>query len=60
MLHQRIVGKLKGLGVVVSATTVRNWLRETGLGPLGRRRGMTWREFMRIHRGLVNEYVLAA
>jgi putative transposase len=46
---QRIVGELKGLGVV-SATTVRNWLRETGLGPVGRRRGITWREFMRTHR----------
>ena len=27
--YQRIVGELKGLGVVVSATTVRTWLRET-------------------------------
>jgi hypothetical protein len=48
--YQGIVGELKGLGVLVSATTVRNWLREADLGPLGRRRGMTWREFMRIHR----------
>jgi hypothetical protein len=31
--YQRIVGELKGLGVIVSATTVRNWLREAGLGP---------------------------
>jgi hypothetical protein len=48
--YQRIVGELKGLGVVVSATTVRNWLRESGLGPAGTRRGMSWREFIRIHR----------
>jgi transposase InsO family protein len=46
----RIVGELKGVGVVVSATTVRTWLRGAGLGPVGTRRGMTWREFVRIHR----------
>jgi transposase InsO family protein len=44
------VGELKGLGVVVSPTTVRNWLRAAGVGPVGTRRGMTWREFVRIHR----------
>ena len=48
--YQRIVGELKGLGVDVSATTVRNWLRQPGVGLVGRRRGMSWREFMRIHR----------
>lgn len=48
--YQRIVGELKGLGRAVSATTVRAWLREAGLGPGGRRRGMTWREFVRTHR----------
>jgi transposase InsO family protein len=48
--YQRIVGELKGLGVVVSTTTVRNWLREAGVGPVGTRRGMTWREFVRVHR----------
>ena len=47
--YRRIVGELKGLAVAVSATTVRTWLREAGLGPVGRRRGMTWREFLRIH-----------
>ena len=47
--YQRIVGELKGLGRAVSATTVRTWLREAGLGPAGRRRGMTWREFVRTH-----------
>jgi hypothetical protein len=35
--YQRIVGELKGLGIVVSATTVRKILREEQLGP-GRER----------------------
>src|SRR5438067_2910066 len=48
--YQRIVGELKGLGVAVSATTVRTWLRAVGLGPASTRRGMTWREFLRAHR----------
>ena len=48
--YQRIVGELKGLGLVVSATTVRTWLRAAGLGPGGTRGGMTWREFVRAHR----------
>jgi hypothetical protein len=37
--YQRIVGELKGLGVTVSATTVRAWLRAAGLGPAGKRAG---------------------
>jgi putative transposase len=48
--YQRIVGELKGLGMLVSATTVRTWLRAAGLGPSGTRRGITWREFVRAHR----------
>jgi putative transposase len=48
--YQRIVGELKGLGVTISSTTVRTWLRAAGLGPAGRRQGMTWREFIRTHR----------
>jgi putative transposase len=48
--YQRIVGELKGLGLTVSATTVRTWLRAAGVGPAGRRRGITWREFIRAHR----------
>jgi putative transposase len=47
--YQRIVGELKGLGIAVSATSVRTWLREGGLGP-GTRPGSTWREFIRAHR----------
>jgi hypothetical protein len=48
--YQRIVGELKGLGFTVSATTVRTWLRQAGLGPVGTRGGTTWREFIRAHR----------
>jgi putative transposase len=48
--YQRIVGELKGLGVTVSATTVRSWLRAARLGPVGTRKGMTWREFIRTQR----------
>jgi transposase InsO family protein len=48
--YQRIVGELKGLGLAVSATTVRTWLRSAGLGPAGTRGGMSWREFLRTHR----------
>ena len=36
--------------MVVSATTVRTWLRAGGIGPAGQRRGMTWCEFIRAHR----------
>jgi putative transposase len=48
--YQRIVGEMKGLGFAVSATTVRTWLREEGLGPAGTRGRMTWRAFVRAHR----------
>jgi len=48
--YQRIVGELKGLGFTVSATTVRGWLRKVGLGPVGTRGGMSWRDFVRAHR----------
>src|SRR5882672_10970235 len=47
--YQRIVGELKGLGMAVSATTVRTWLRAAGLGPAGTRGGMKWGEFVRTH-----------
>ncbi len=48
--YPRIVGELKGLGIAVSSTTVRAWLRAAGFGPVGKRREMTWREFVRAHR----------
>jgi len=44
--YQRILGELKGLGVVVAATTVKKIVRAEGLGPMGRR-GPSWREFLR-------------
>src|SRR5437870_4466724 len=46
MGYQRIVGELKGLGIAVSATTVRNVLHAGDIGPTPRR-GPTWREFVR-------------
>jgi transposase InsO family protein len=45
--YQRIAGELGGLGAPLSATTVRKLLREAGLGPAGKRAGLTWREFIR-------------
>ena len=48
--YLRIVGEMKGLGFALSATTVRMWLRQAGLGPVGTRGGTTWREFVRTHR----------
>jgi putative transposase len=45
--YQRIVGELNGLGIAVSATTVRKVLREQRLGPAGSRGGPSWREFLR-------------
>ena len=46
--YQRIVGEINGLGLKVSATTVRKILREAGLGPAGERPpGLSWRAFLR-------------
>jgi putative transposase len=45
--YRRIVGELKGLGVVVSATTVRNVLIEAGVSPAPERAGLSWRAFLR-------------
>ena len=47
--YQRIAGELYGLDVRVSPTTVRRILAATGLGPAGRRSGLTWRQFIRSH-----------
>jgi len=44
--YQRIVGEMKGLGAMVSATTVKKILREEQLGPAGKRPGPSWREFL--------------
>jgi putative transposase len=45
--YQRIVGEINGLGLKVSATTVRKILREEGIGPAGERHGLSWRAFLR-------------
>jgi transposase InsO family protein len=45
--YQRIVGELHGLGIIVSATTVRKILRQAGLGPASERAGLSWRAFLR-------------
>ena len=45
--YQRIAGELRGLGLTVSATTVRKLLRQAGLGPARVRAGLSWREFLR-------------
>jgi transposase len=42
----RIKGELQGLGIVVSATTIRTILRRAGLGPAPRPDGPTWRQFL--------------
>jgi putative transposase len=45
--YQRIVGELNGLGIAVSATTVKKLLRQAGLRPAGSRGGLSWRAFLR-------------
>ena len=45
--YRRIVGELTGLGIELSATGVRKLLVEAGLGPAGKRGGVSWREFIR-------------
>jgi hypothetical protein len=44
--YRRIVGELKGLGIVVSASTVKKVLRDERLVPGGKREGPSWREFL--------------
>jgi hypothetical protein len=45
--YRRIVGELKGLGVSVSATSVRKVLLEEGLQPAPERTRSSWRAFLR-------------
>jgi putative transposase len=45
--YKRIVGELKGLGVPVSATSVRKVLLEAGLQPAPQRTQSSWRAFLR-------------
>jgi transposase InsO family protein len=45
--YRRIVGELKGLGITVSATSVRKVLLEEGLQPAPERSHSSWRAFLR-------------
>lgn len=45
--YRRIVGELNGIGVAVSATTVRTVLLEAGMPPAPDRAGLSWRAFLR-------------
>jgi putative transposase len=45
--YQRIAGELVALGVQISPTSVRRILASAGLGPAGRRGGLSWRQFIR-------------
>jgi hypothetical protein len=45
--YQRIAGDINKLGLGVSATTVGKILREAGIGPAGRRGGLSSRTFLR-------------
>jgi putative transposase len=45
--YKRIVGELKGLGIPVSATSVRKVLLEAGLRPAPQRTHSSWRAFLR-------------
>jgi putative transposase len=45
--YRRIVGELKGVGVAVSATSVRKVLLEAGLLPAPQRSSASWRPFLR-------------
>ncbi len=47
--YRRIVGELQGLGVSVSATSVRTILTRHGLPPAPQRNEHTWRDFLRQH-----------
>jgi len=45
--YQRIAGEINGLGLRVSATTVKKILRQAVIGPAGERGGLAWRAFLR-------------
>jgi transposase InsO family protein len=47
--YVRIVGELRKLGIDVSATLVRNILRNAGIPPAPRRGQLDWRSFLRQH-----------
>jgi transposase InsO family protein len=46
--YRRIQGELLKLGVRSAASTIARILKDHGLGPAPRRRGPTWRQFLRV------------
>jgi putative transposase len=51
--YRRIVGELKGLGVTVSATSVRKVLLQEGFQPAPERTRSSWRRFLRAQAGSI-------
>ena len=51
--YKRIVGELKGIGILASATSVRKVLLEAGLRPAPQRTRTSWRAFLRAQAGSV-------
>jgi putative transposase len=47
--YLRIAGELRKLGIVVSASLVRNILVKAGLPPAPQRDAQSWRSFVRVH-----------
>src|SRR5262249_40537166 len=47
--YKRIVGELRGLGISLSATSVRTILIRHGLPPAAQRDELSWRAFLRQH-----------
>ncbi len=45
--YRRIQGELLKLGVRLAASTIASIMKERGLGPAPRRKGPTWRQFLR-------------
>jgi putative transposase len=52
--YKRIVGELRGLGISISATSVRTILIRHGLPPASQRDEVSWRDFLRQHAATTN------
>jgi hypothetical protein len=46
--YRRIHGELAGLGYQIAASTVWLILKQAGIDPAPRRRGSSWRQFLRV------------
>jgi hypothetical protein len=52
--YRRIHGELAGLGYQIAASTVWSILKQAGIDPAPRRRGSSWRQFLRVQaRGIL-------